>query len=175
MLLVLTSRETPTAMATMATTMLAALLRAPRLTWILRTLKKVPEYIVMKKGFYKVSRHNWISIISPPWHGFTYPFLPSLLIKSEKVQFSFFCGTCLLTGERRERFKIVNDRCLKILDLSLKYGCEMHYPTHLFFWAYLLVCSYPKNLPVVIFSLKVPLEWKSFEGTFRIKKICGNF
>ena len=106
MLLVLTSRETPTAMATMATTMLAALLRAPRLTWILRTLKKVPEYIVMKKGFYKVSWHNWISIISPPSQGFTYPFLPSLLIKSEKSTVFIFLWNLLV--DRREEGEIQN-------------------------------------------------------------------
>ena len=90
MLFLLTSRETPTAMATMATTMLAALLRAPRLTWILRPLEKVPEFFVIKKVPFRVLWHNWISMISPPWQGFTYPFLPSLLIKSETIQFSFF-------------------------------------------------------------------------------------
>ena len=62
MLLALTSRETPTAMATMATTMLAALLRAPRLTWILRLLKKVPEYFVIKKGFLFLFSHDSLII-----------------------------------------------------------------------------------------------------------------
>ena len=52
--------------------------------------KKVLEYFLIKRVSFKVLWYNWISIISPPWQGFTYPFLPSLLIKSETIQFSFF-------------------------------------------------------------------------------------